>query len=177
MKFKFTFLTIAIILCALKMSYSQNEGIQRGDKEINFNGYITAMTGMEEKNVSGNFFLNYGEYMSKSVLFGFGPGVNITYNDSEKEVVTNFSAVVFMKINFSSVKKTIPYATLQYNQYSFKTPEGGSFFDNAYAQAGLGMKNFINEFLAVDTQLNYGILVTEPSFGLLQLSIGLSYIF
>lgn len=177
MKRKITFLAVAFLFFLAKSGVAQNEGIQRGDKELTFNGYIFSMTGGGNKNVSGNFFFNYGEYMSKSVLFGFGPGLNISYNDIDEKVQTDLSASLYFKFNFSNVKKSIPYSTIQYYQYSFKAPEGGSLLDNGYAQAGLGLKNFINEFLSVDIQLNYGVAVKETSMGLLQLSIGLSYIF
>ncbi|HOX77277.1 MAG TPA: hypothetical protein PLW31_04490 [Bacteroidales bacterium] len=59
---------------------------------------------------------------------------------------------------------------------SFVT-EGASFIDYSYAQAGFGVKAFINQHLAWDTSLNYGLSVSDPAYGVIILMTGLSYVF
>jgi len=175
MKIKFTI--IAILLIASQFSFSQSEGIQKGDHEITFNGFVYSVTGLDSKNVNGDFAFTYGSYLSRSFLFGWGPGLSVSYDDNEEKVKADFNGRVFMKLNFTSTKKSIPYLNLQYYQYTFKIEDDKNFLDYGYMQGGLGLNNFINEYLAVDLQLNYGVSVKESSIGLLQFSIGLNYLF
>ena len=173
MKIKITLFTIAIILFASNNIFSQSEGIQKGDREITFNGFISTNSKFDYG--FANFYFSYSKYLSDRLSLGFGPTLSVSFSDDTN---ADLGLSIFSKYNFNQTKKTVPYATLQYYQYSFKTDEETKLKDYAFIQTGLGMKNFINEFLAVDTQLSYGFgLSSSGSGGSILLITGLSLLF
>ncbi|MCF8364302.1 MAG: hypothetical protein K9H16_00880 [Bacteroidales bacterium] len=173
MKIKFTIITIAILLIASGFTLAQSEGIQKGDKEILFSGYMSTNTNFDYG--YANFFFSYSKYVTNRLSLGVGPTLSFSFSDDTE---SNLGLSIFTKYNFNQTKKTVPYASLSYYQYSFKTEGDTKLGDLASIQIGLGMKNFINEFLAVDSQLSYGFgLSSADNGGSLLLIIGLSYMF
>lgn len=96
----------------------------------------------------------------------------------DPKVNTNWSGSVFFNLNFSAASKFIPYLSGQYYQFTFDIPEGGKFSDYSYINAGLGFKNFFNEYAAFNTLVTYGFSLAENSqIGILTIMTGLSFIF
>lgn len=111
---------------------------------------------------------------------GVAPGISIfTTNTAEgTEVNSDWSGQLFANYNFSVVKKGFPYVKGSYYQSTFDIPDEASFTDYGSLQIGLGYKSFFNEFVSVDTSLNYGKSLAEGAEGgSLMLMTGISFIF
>ena len=151
------------------------EGVEAGDKELSFMGMYLTSTGDVDYSF-GNISMRFGYYFTDKLLLGISPGVNIsTYNN---EVTTDFSAEVFFAYNFIANARTIPYAKASLYQSKFDLEENEEFRDYSYAQVGLGLKNFFNEFMALDTSVSYGFSLAEDSDdGIIMVISGLTFIF
>ena len=97
----------------------------------------------------------------------------------EKTIETDWSGAIFFNYNFSTASKLIPYITGQYYQYTFDIPDDMEFKDFSYVNAGIGFKNFFNEYAAFNTLVSYGFSLAEDAenVGLLSIMAGLTVIF
>ena len=156
--------------------------IERGDSEVSFLGYFSTMVGEDvEPNGSGSFQLSYGKYVSRYLLFGVAPTLRFfTTQDEHGESVveTDWSGSIFFNFNFTTASKMVPYITGQYYQFTFDIPEGMDFTDFSYVNVGFGVKNFFNEYAALNMLGSYGFsLAEEAEGGIVVLMAGLSFIF
>ena len=77
----------------------------------------------------------------------------------------------------ATASKTVPYLAAQWYQTDFD-PEDGEFSDYSYVNFGFGIRNFFNEFAALNTSVNYGFSLAEDSEGgVLLILTGVSVIF
>lgn len=177
-KFRIMRRIISFILFAFLMTslYAQEfEGIEGGDTEISFNGFVFTTVGTEYRTTTGNLFLAFGKYFTDKLLMGVAPGLTISSVAGQDEITTDFSGQIYLNYNFSSTRPAFPYIRLSYYQYSFDF-EYQDFIDLAYVQGGLGYKAFLNANIAWDTTITYGLNLGTPEYGNLMLMTGISVI-
>ena len=173
------FVTVALFLIC-SGAWAQ---IEKGDTEISFMGYYITRVGEDvEVNGSGVFQLSYGKYITPRLQIGISPNLRFFLADDEqgeKTIETDWSGAIFFNYNFSTASKLIPYITGQYYQYTFEIPDDMEFKDFSYVNAGIGFKNFFNEYAAFNTLVSYGFSLAEDAenVGLLSIMAGLTVIF
>ena len=161
-----------IMLVIVSTSFAQ---VEKGDSEMLFNATYLTLTGVDYDMSMGSIMFNYGYYLSDKFKIGLGPTINITTVEGETE--TDFSASAAFTYNFSVASKTIPYAHAQWYQMDFD-PEYGDFIDYSYVNIGFGVKNFFNEYVALDTGISYGFAMSsETEGGVLMVLSGFSVVF
>lgn len=159
-----------VVLCARAQEF---EGIESGDKELSFNGFLSTNVGTEYGSTYGNFFVSYGAYITDKLLVGIAPGVSVSSVMGEPSA--KFSGQLYGNFNFTSKYRTIPYIRASYYQPSFDT-EYATLFELAYIQGGVGFKYFFNERVAWDTTVTYGFSLGNTEIGNLMLLTGISIV-
>jgi len=149
------------------------EGIERGDKELSFNGFLFTTIGTEYNAISGNFFLSYDSYITDKLVIGIAPGVSVSSSDGD--ITADISGQVYLNFNFSSTKRSFPFIRLSYYQYSFDF-ETYDILDVAFAQGGLGFKSFLSAKLSWETTITYGVNLSTPEIGNLMLMTGITVV-
>ena len=135
-------LAITILFSSLffVVSAQEFEGIERGDKELTFNGFVYTTVGQDYNYAFGTVLLSYGTYLSDKLVVGLAPGLSIsTY---QGEIGFDFSGQAFLNFNFSSTIRSFPFIRLSYYQSSFDVEYVEDLLMYASAQAGLGFKSF-----------------------------------
>lgn len=151
------------------------EGVEKGDTEIQFLGLYFTGTGDAEFDY-GNIQFSYGKYLTDKLLLGIGPGLSIT--SSGGDTTTTFSTSFFATYNFVTNKRTIPYAKAAWYQGDWETEGDQDLMDKASVQVGGGLKHFINEYAAIDGSIVYGFsMADENDDGTVMLMVGISFIF
>lgn len=158
---KLFFIIIAFFFM-LSINAQEFEGLEQGDKEISFNGFIIASEGI----TMGNVFFSFGTYITEKLLVGAAPTLTIGSG------VTDFGAQVFGTYNFTNGKPAFPYVKAQYYQYSFTS---GDFASNGFLQAGAGYKTFFSDKLAWDTSATFGMNLGFD-YGLFMIMTGLTFV-
>jgi len=170
--------TFAVILVSLLWTISLFAQVEKGDSEIGFMGYYSAMVGTEySSGGTGSIQFSYGYFLTSKLQIGVGPQVTFTpgYGGGSGEV--KFSASAFFNFNLTTKSKTVPYVFGQWYQSDF-SPEGGNFSDAAFLNAGFGVRNFLTEYAALNSAISYGFpLASESDMGLLLIMSGLSFFF
>jgi len=182
-------LVLVLLMALFSFAFSQ---VEQGDKEILFSGTLTSIVGIENYSAM-NIMLNlsYGYFVTDNLQLGIGPmlsysrtkTINPSHSpyDEDEEVIneeTNVSGYAFFNFNFSTSGKTVPYISGQWYQFKFKPEEGRKFSDYSYANIGIGVRNFITEYAALNTSANYGFsLSKDTEGGILLVTTGLSLIF
>lgn len=166
---------IAVVLFVATGAFAQ---IEKGDTEIGFQGYFTSVIGEDiPANGQGTIQLSYGKYVSEKLIIGVAPVVSFFTMEGQDEVETMWSGAAFFNYNFSTSSKAIPYLTGQFYQSTFDIPDDAEFTDFSYVNVGLGLKNFLNEYAAINLLATYGFHLAEGSEqGLLAFWVGLSFI-
>lgn len=164
---------VCLSLTVLTIRAQEFEGIESGDKELSFNGFLFTNVGSEYGMTSGNIFVSYGSYITDKLLVGIAPGVSLS--SYMGEITADFSGQLYGNFNFTSKHRTIPYVRGSYYQQSFDT-EYATLFELAYIQGGIGFKYFFNERLAWDTTVTYGLSLGNVEIGNLMLLTGLSIV-
>lgn len=170
-------LLIPLILASFFISAQAQEfeGIERGDKELSFNGFVFTTVGTDYSYASGNIFVSYGAYVTDKLVLGLAPGVSIS--SSEGEISFDASAQAYLNFNFSSTKRSFPFFRLSYYQNSFDVEDLEDLLLYAFAQGGLGFKSFLNENLSWETTVTYGVSLDDPTTGNLMLMTGITFKF
>jgi len=182
-------LLVWFMLVVTSFSYAQ---VEKGDSEILFSGTFMSIVGIENySSMNASVNLSYGYFLTKNLEIGIGP--SLTYSRSEQTYTNydyfggsseeksvnenkNLSGTVFFNLNFSTSSKTVPYIAGQWYQTDFN-PENGEFSDYSYANIGFGIRNFFNEYVALNTSVNYGFsLAKEAEGGVLLILTGVSVI-
>ncbi len=150
-------------------------GIEKGDSEIQFAAFYVLMIYKDFKMGNSTIQLSYGRFITSRLEIGIAPQITMTmFSDM---VETQFSASAFMNYNFSTASRLIPYASAQWYQSDF-SPENGDFIDYSYLTIGVGLRNFFNQYAALNTSVSYGFsLNPDREGGLLTIMSGLSFIF
>jgi hypothetical protein len=167
-------IVFAILLLMAGSAFGQ-EVIEAGDTEISVVGLYAATNG-DIKYTTANIQVRLGKYLTDRLLLGIGPAVAVATIEGEEE--TNLSAEAYCIFNFTVNKKITPYAKASYFQRSFDIEGDRKFTDYGYALAGLGVKYFFNDLVALDTTLAYGFsLIKESHDTMIQISSGVSFVF
>ena len=163
---------LALIVIAFLSPCLYGQTIEKGDSELQFQGYYLTTEGLSY--ATGTMI--YGHYLTSNIEIGVGPSISHSdsdYGDSE----TTFSGLAFFRYVFPSQSKSIPYINMQWYQYDF-SPEGeADFTDYSWVQGGVGVKIFLNEYVAYDLSGNYGMGLAEGSEGMILLAAGVSVFF
>ncbi len=174
-------LHVILILTVVSSAFGQ---IEKGDKEISFMGYYGTYISSEDDAPAygfGSVQISYSKFISPLFQVGIAPNINFSTmedQDGETTVKARFSGSVFFNLNFSNTSKVIPYITGRFYQMEFDIPENAEFSDYSYAQMGFGIKNFINEYAALNMLGTWGFSLAEDAEGgMLMLMVGLSFIF
>ena len=166
---------LVAILLLVSFSFSQ---IEQGDKEVLFAGSMTSLLGIEDySSTTVNLYLSYAYSITSHLQLGIGPSLTYsrtstkiydfdpeTYRIIEKDTVTTsteFSGVAFFNLNFTTSSKTVPYIAAQWYQYDFTPEEGTKFTDYSYINFGFGFRNFLSEYAAINTSINYGFSLSK----------------
>ncbi|MDZ7333044.1 MAG: hypothetical protein ONB13_01130 [candidate division KSB1 bacterium] len=150
-------------------------GIEKGDSEIQFAAFYILMMYKDFKMGNSTIQLSYGRFLTSRLQLGIAP--QITMSIFSDQVDTHISASAFVNYNFSSASRLIPYASAQWYQSDF-SPEYGDFIDYSYINLGVGLRNFFNQYAALNTSITYGFsLNSDSNGGLLTIMSGLSFIF
>jgi hypothetical protein len=164
-----------LLLMFVAGSAFAEEGVEEGDLEISFFGMYTKGTG--DLDVSfGMIQVRMGKYFTDKLLLGVAPGLQIF--DAGGYSSTDATFEVFSAYNFSTASRTIPYVKGSLNQTKTDIPDNQDFLDYAFLQAGFGVKNFFNEYAALDTSIAYGFSIGQgPDSGNLMLLSGITFVF
>lgn len=149
-------------LFVFSLSAQEFEGLEQGDKEISFNGFILASEGM----TMGNVFFSFGSYITDKLLVGAAPTLTIGSG------VTDFGAQLFGTYNFTNDTPAFPYVKAQYYQYSFTS---GDFASQGFLQVGGGYKTFFSDKLAWDTSATFGMNIGFD-YGMFMIMTGLTFV-
>ena len=167
------FFLVSITSLFLVVQAQEFEGIERGDKELSFNGFLFTTLGTEYNSFSGNFFVSYGSYITDKLVIGLAPGLSVS--SIEGDIQLNFSGQAYLNFNFSSTRRSFPFIRLSYYQYSFDF-ETYEVLDVAYGQGGLGFKSFLTQNLSWETIITYGVNLSTPEIGNLMLMTGITVV-
>ncbi len=167
---------IFALFTSLTFAQEQEEGISKGDMELSFIGTITSQVGTDAGYTMGLLFASYGYYFTKNLLGGIAPGVTIIGSGGDSEAFVSMQ--LFSAYNFMVDQKFVPYARASFYQAILNPPEGTSFNDFSYIQAGGGFKYFLAPQLALDTSLNIGVDFSKDIEGVgILLLTGITYKF
>jgi len=150
-------------------------GIEKGDSEIQFAGFYMKM--MNKYFSMGTAFiqLSYARFLTSRLQIGVAPQITISSISDESQ--TKFSASAFFNYNLATASRMIPYVSGQWYQGDF-SPEYGEFIDYSYINVGAGLRNFFNQYAALNTSISYGFsLSSNVDGGILVIMSGLSFIF
>lgn len=168
------FLVTASII--LLFTLTANGQVEKGDSEIRFMFYYSHINGDEySTGGSGALQVSYGYFFSPNLQIGFGP--RITFTGSGEGTNTTISGSVYFNYNFAIASRTVPYIYGEFYQMDF-SPEWGDFSDYSYVNIGFGVRNFLTEYMALNSAITYGFsLASEAEGGLFMVITGLSFIF
>jgi hypothetical protein len=150
-------------------------GIEKGDSELLFAGFYMKMLS-EYFDMSTAFIqVSYAKFLTSRFQVGVAPQFML----SKASGVTNsqFSASAFFNYNLATASKVIPYISGSWYQSDF-APEYLDFIDYSYVEVGAGIRNFFNQYAALNTSISYGFpLSSNGEGGILTITSGLSFIF
>ena len=152
-------------------------GIEKGDSEIQFAGFYMKMIS-KYFDMGGTAFIqvSYAKFITSRFQIGIAPQITISQG-SGSETQTNISASAFFNYNLATASKMIPYVSGQLYQGDF-SPEYGDFMDYSFINVGAGLRNFLNQFAALNTSISYGFALSSANEGgILIIMSGLSFIF
>ena len=157
---------LVLLVLSFQMIHAQEfEGIEKGDKEISFNGLVMAGSGF----ALGSIFVSGGYYFSDKLMAGAAPGLTIFGGGGYGN--TTFSLQLFGTYSFLSDRTHFPYVKAALVQQAFQEP----FFSFTSIQAGGGYKFFFTDKLAWDTSVTLGLTLSPVTFTTLILT-GLTFI-
>lgn len=156
-------------------SGSGDVGIEKGDSEVQFAAFYILMMYKDFKMGNSTIQLSYGKFFTSRLQLGIAPQITMSIFSDQAD--THISASAFVNYNFSSASRLIPYASAQWYQSDF-SPKYGDFSDYSYINVGVGLRNFFNQYAALNTSITYGFsLNPDNEGGFLTIMSGLSFIF
>ncbi len=151
-------------------------GIEKGDTEIQFAGFYMKILSDYFKMGTAFIQFSYAKFITSRLQIGVAPQLTIA-EGSGMGTQTYFSASAFCNYNLSTASKVIPYISGQWYQGDF-APEYDDFLDWSYLNVGAGVRNFFNQYAALNTSISYGFpLGSNSEGGMLVIMSGLSFIF
>ena len=164
------------ILLFLTITIPAGAQIEKGDSEIRFLFFYSHVSGDEfSTGGRGSLQVSYGYFLTPALQIGLGP--RITFLRSGDGTESTLSGSAYFNYNFTTASKTVPYVYGEWYQMDF-SPEFGEFTDFSYINIGLGVRNFITEYAALNSSITYGFTLASASKGgLFMVMSGLSFIF
>jgi hypothetical protein len=160
--------TVLMLICVPSLASAQ---AKKGDKELLLFGNLdTFLGGGNGISGSGDAFLNIGKFISDQtevgggpdLLFSAGGGFNVT-------VGANGFLRKYMK---RKDPKVAPYYGAEASAVDFKN------FSTTFFVSGIGgLKNYLSEKAALDVKGSVGLNPIHPSLIIIQITVGLTYVF
>ena len=152
-------------------------GIERGDKEVGFMGFWSKMIGNELTSAeTGMIRLSFGYHWTDRLQVGAAPQWIITASEGGGTWYF-FSVSFFVNYNLTTSSKMVPYITGEWFQENFYFGMD-DILSHAYLTLGGGLRNFFNEYAALNTSIKYGFsLGGEGKRTVLTITSGVSVIF
>lgn len=181
MKPLFMLAVLAAALIAVPASAQQ----QRGDVELQFQGYYFTTVGTEFSFGSGTLSAKIGPYLTDNLQIGIGPTLTITtmtessfdpatlQMKQESKTTTTFGSTAFFVYSFLMRNaKAVPYFGAQYFKSDFSNTD-----DKGSVGVNLGLKYYFARKAAFDISGNYLFtLNTDQEGGILLFAVGLSFL-
>lgn len=174
-------LCLCLVLCAVVLSVPAVAQQQKGDVELQFQGYYFRTVGTELSFGSGNLAGKIGPYITDWLQVGIGPTLSITTSTSfdpttfEKtsETTTTFGSTAFVVASFlTRGAKAVPYIGAQYFKQNFDDSE-----DKGSVGVNAGVKFYFSKKAAFDISGNYLFTLNEnQEGGMLYFAVGLSFL-
>jgi hypothetical protein len=178
-------LCLCLVLCAVVLSVPAVAQQQKGDVELQFQGYYFRTIGTDFEFGSGNLAGKIGPYITDWLQIGIGPTLSITTTtsstvnpttfeiDKTSETTTTFGSTAFIVASIlTRGAKAVPYFGAQYFKQDFSDDKDkGSVGFNA------GVKFYFSKKAAFDVSGNYLFtLNTDEQGGMLYFAVGLSFL-
>ncbi len=172
MKTATALLALALLVTVVPAAAQQ----QRGDVELQFQGYYFTTVGTDVTLGSGNLAAKIGPYITDNLQIGIGPTLSITTfsaSTGESETKTTFGSTAFLVYSFLMRNaKAVPYLGAQYFKSDFSDSD-----DKGSVGVNAGLKYFFTKKAAFDISGNYLFtLNTEQQGGVLLFAFGLSFL-
>jgi hypothetical protein len=184
---KSLFLCLAVVIVVLATPAVAQQ--QKGDVELQFQGYYFRTIGTEVEMGMGNLAGKIGPYITDWLQVGVGPTLSImttttttaTLNPvtlrveqkEESNTTTTFGSTAFVVASLLTRNaKAVPYFGAQYFKQDFSDSE-----DKGSVGINAGVKFFFNKKTAFDVSGNYLFTLNEgQEGGLLYFAVGLSFL-
>ncbi len=178
-------LFLCLALCAVVFATPAVAQQQKGDVELQFQGYYFRSVGSDLEFGMGNIAGKIGPYITDWLQVGVGPTLSITTTSTttfnpttfqvskSSETTTTFGSTAFLVASLlTRGAKAVPYVGAQYFKQDFSnTDDKGSVGINA------GVKYFFSKKAAFDVSGNYLFtLNSEEKGGMLYFAVGLSFL-
>jgi hypothetical protein len=178
-------LLICVVLCLAVISMPSYSQQQKGDVELQFQGYYFTTVGQEFSFGSGNLAGKIGPYLTDNLQVGIGPTLSITttttatFNpltlsiDKESKTTTTFGSTLFFVYSFLTRNaKLVPYFGANYFKQDFNDSE-----DKGSVGVNLGAKYYFAKKAAVDVSGNYLFTLNkDQEGGMLYFAVGISFL-
>lgn len=178
-------LFLCLVLCAVVLSVPAVAQQQKGDVELQFQGYYFRTVGSDLEFGSGNLAGKIGPYLTDWLQVGIGPTLSITtmttqnFNtttmqlEKSSETTTTFGSTMFIVASFlTRGAKAVPYVGAQYFKQDFSDSE-----DKGSVGVNAGVKFYFSKKAAFDVSGNYLFTLNEgQEGGMLYFAVGLSFL-
>lgn len=178
-------LFVCLVLCAVVLATPAVAQQQRGDVELQFQGYYFQTVGTDYSVGSGNLSAKIGPFVTNWLQIGVGPTLSVTTTSSptlnmttmqmetKSETKATFGSTAFIVASvLLKNAKVVPYFGAQYFKQDFDdSDDKGSVGINA------GAKFFFTKKAAFDVSGNYLFTLNEEQEGgLVYFAVGLSFL-
>jgi hypothetical protein len=178
-------LLMCVVLCLAVITMPAYSQQQKGDVELQFQGYYFTTIGQEFSFGSGNLAAKIGPYLTDNLQVGIGPTLSITttstptFNpvtmklESESKTTTTFGSTLFFVYSFLSRNaKLVPYFGANYFKQDFSNSD-----DKGSVGINLGAKYYFAKKAAFDVSGNYLFTLNkDQQGGMLYFAVGISFL-
>lgn len=176
---------ICLALCLAVLAVPALSQQQKGDVELQFQGYYFTTVGTEFTFGSGTLSGKIGPYITDNLQVGIGPTLTITTSTdysmdpitfavkSESKTTTTFGSTAFFVYSFLTRNaKLVPYIGAQYFKQDFSDSD-----DKGSVGVNLGAKYYFAKKAAFDVSGNYLFTLNkDEEGGMLYFAVGLSFL-
>lgn len=176
---------ICLALCLTVLAVPALSQQQKGDVELQFQGYYFTTVGTEASIGSGTLSAKIGPYITDNLQVGIGPTLTVTtapefsidpvtfQTKTESKTTTTFGSTAFFVYSFLTRNaKLVPYFGAQYFKQDFSDSD-----DNGSVGVNLGAKYYFAKKAAFDVSGNYLFTLNpDAEGGILYFAIGLSFL-
>ncbi len=174
-----------LALCLLMLTVPAMSQQQRGDVELQFQGYYFTTVGTDFTFGSGSLSAKIGPYLTDNLQVGIGPTLTITTMTEttfdpatfqikqDTKTTTTFGSTAFFVYSFLMRNaKAVPYIGAQYFKQDFSDSD-----DKGSVGVSLGMKYYFAKKTALDMSGNYLFTLNKDAEGgILFFAVGLSFL-